>query len=64
MTIKELKQGDYFTKKAIEYPTENQVWVRGEYCREAKKYFVYRFSDVNDSTLMSGTKEVFVDFVF
>lgn len=64
MTIRELEQGDYFTKKDIEYPKGNQVWVRGEYCREAKKYFVYRWSDVNDSTLMAGNKEVFTNFTF
>lgn len=64
MKLKELKQGEYFTKKDISEPTETQVFVRGEYCREDKKYIIYRFSDVNDFQMMKGDKEVFTDFVF
>lgn len=64
MKLKDLKRGDYFTKKDISEPTESQVFIRGEYCREDKKYIVYRFSDVNDFQLMKGDKEVFTDFCF
>lgn len=64
MKLKDLKKGDYFTKKDISEPTESQVFIRGEYCREDKKYVIYRFSDVNDFQLMKGDKEVFTDFVF
>lgn len=38
MKLKELKKGDFFTKKAISDPSESQVWVRGDYDRSAKKY--------------------------
>lgn len=64
MTIRELKKGDYFTKKAIEYPTERQVWIRGDYDRSTKKYECYRFDDINTFTYVSGTKEVYTDFIF
>lgn len=64
MKLKELKKGDYFTKKDISEPNENQVFVRGEYCREDKKYIVYRFSDVNEFQMMKGDKEVFTEFYF
>ena len=64
MTVKELKKGDYFTKKNIEYPNENQVFIRAEYDRTEKKYVCYRFSDVNDIQYIKGSKEVFTDFIF
>lgn len=64
MTIKQLKQGEYFTKKPIEYPTEKQVWIRGEYDRELKKYECYCFNDVNKFCYIPGNKEVFTEFTF
>ena len=35
--IKNLKKGEFFTKKSIEYPTDRQVWIRGEYDHSEKK---------------------------
>ena len=64
MTIKQLKQGEYFTKKAIESPKESQVWIRGEYDRELKKYECYNFSDINKFCYIPGNKEVFTEFTF
>lgn len=64
MTLKDLKQGDFFTKKPISDPAENQVWIRGEYDRANKRYSITRFSDFCDSQLMRGDREVFTDFTF
>lgn len=64
MTIKQLKKGDFFTKKSIEYPTEKQVFIRGDYDRELKKYECIRFDDINNVQYLKGDKEVFTDFVF
>lgn len=64
MTVKDLKKGDYFVRKQIEYPTEHQVWVRGDYDRTEKKYECFRFDDVNDTRFIAGTKEVYTDFIF
>ena len=64
MKVKELKKGDYFTRKATENPTDRQVLVRGDYDRTEKKYECYHFDDVNDTVYISGNKEAFVDFVF
>lgn len=64
MIIKELKKGEFFTKKAIEYPTENQVFIRGNYDRTSKKYEIVRFSDCNDIQYIKGNKEIFTDFIF
>ena len=62
--VKDLKKGDFFTKKQIEYPNDRQVWVRGDYDRTEKRYECYRFDDINDVRYISGGKEVYTDFTF
>ena len=64
MTIRELKQGDWFTKKPIENPNELQVWIRAEYDRSCKKYVCYKWGDLNYINLLKGDTKVYVDFVF
>lgn len=64
MKVKELKHGAWFTKKQIDYPNENQVWIRLEYDRESKKYICQCFGDIGKSCLLSGDKEVYTDFTF
>ena len=63
-TIKDLKKGEFFTRKPIDNPTENQVWIRGDYDRSAKAYSCTRFSDTNDEKLMKANTKVFLSFVF
>ena len=62
--IKELKKGDFFTLRDIQYPTSSQVYVRGDYIREVKKYSCYKFNDINAERLFLGDKLVFADFIF
>jgi hypothetical protein len=64
MTIKDLKKGDWFTLKPIANPTERQVYIRGDYDRESKKYSVAHWDDVNDERMLKGSTEVFTDFTF
>ena len=64
MTVKQLKQGEWFTLKPISEPKESQVFVRGEYDRSAKKYECGKFSDISYSRLIKGDTEVYTDFVF
>ena len=64
MTVKELKRGEMFTLRPIEEPRESQVFIRGEYDRSERKYWCDRFSDISDGKFLSGTKEVYQDFVF
>lgn len=64
MTVKELKKGQYFTLKQLGDPNEKQVWVRGEYDRETKKYSAVRFSDVNDERFFDGKRPVYTDYTF
>ena len=64
MKLKDLKPGDYFTKKPIDKPKEHQVWTRQAYDRSTKKYEIVRWDDICDTQLMDGNREVFVDFTF
>lgn len=64
MTLKELKKGAFFTRKPVAEPTEHQVFIRGDYDRETKKYECSRFDDVNDTILLKGRTTVYTEFVF
>lgn len=59
--VKDLERGEYFRLKDSETAP---VWVRGEYIRQTKKYSTHKFDDVNHERLLSGTRKVFVDFIF
>lgn len=64
MTVKELKKGDFFTKKRLENPRASQVFIRGEYDRATKKYECVRFDDANSVSYLKGSAEIFTDLVF
>ena len=63
-TVKDLKIGEWFTLKPIECPTDKQVFIRDEYCREEKKYICGRYDDISYSRLLEGTTPVYTDFTF
>lgn len=63
-TIKELKKGEFFTRKPIENPTEKQVWIRGDYDRSAKGYEATRFDDISYSVVFGRGTTVYTDFTF
>lgn len=62
--LKDLKKGAWFTKKSLEYPNDNQVWVKEDYDRKEKGYWCSRFSDIGDYQLVKATKMVYTDFIF
>lgn len=62
--LKDLKKGEYFTIKSIDYPKESQVWIKDEYDRTECKYCCIRFDDISESRLYAGNKEVYTDFTF
>lgn len=64
MKLKDLKKGEYFTRKNIEYPTEKQVWIKGDYDRQLKKYSCINFSDISREIFLKSETEIFVDFIF
>lgn len=64
MKLKNLKSNTYFTKKQLDFPNEDQVWVKSVFDRSSRKYLCYKFSDINCWCLISGDKDVFTDFTF
>ena len=62
--LKDLKKGEWFTRKPIENPTERQVLIRGDYDRADKKYACSHWDDVNNEVFLKGTTKVYVDFIF
>lgn len=64
MKMKELKKGDFFTKKPLEAPKPAQVWVKGSYDRQSKAFSCYCFDDINKFCLVKSDKEVYTDFTF
>lgn len=64
MTIKELNKGELFTLKEIEFPTDRQVYVRGEYDRTERAYWCHKWDDVNGGRYFKGTRKAYTDFTF
>lgn len=62
--VRDLKQGEWFTRKPIDYPTERQVFIRDFYCREDKKFFCMRWTNISDGILLKGDTIVYTDFFF
>ena len=62
--LKNVKQGEYFTLRPIAEPKESQVYIRGEYDRSEARYECIKFSDMCNSRLFKGDKEVYTDFIF
>lgn len=63
-TIRELKEGDFFTFRPHENPKERQVYVRSDYDRSGKKFAYFPYSDMMDEHFAKGSRVVFTDFYF
>lgn len=62
--IKDLKRGEFFTLKPIAEPKESQVFIRGEYDRSERKYWVQKWNDIGDGKYLDGNRTVYTDFTF
>lgn len=62
--LKDLKKGELFTLKPVEYPRESQVFIKSDYDRSEKKYWTTKWSDIGDGKYISGNREVYTDFCF
>lgn len=62
--IRELKKGDFFTRKPLADPKDSQVWIRGDYDRSEKKYECVNFADANRFCYLKGDAQVYTDLVF
>ena len=63
-TIRELKNGDFFTFRPHEEPKESQVYVRSDYDRSGKKFAYFPYSDMMNEHFAKGSRIVFTDFYF
>jgi hypothetical protein len=63
-TIKDLKKGEFFTLKPLNYPSKNQVYIKDSYDKSEKKYLVYAFSDISKSRLLKSDAVVYTNFIF
>lgn len=62
--VRELKIGELFTRKPIEFPKESQVYIRGEYCRSDKRYSCTHWADISWSSGFKGDTVVYTGFTF
>ena len=62
--LKDLKKGEFFTRKPIEEPKENQVFIKDFYVREDKKWFCQRWSNISDGIELKGDTIVYTEFYF
>lgn len=63
-TVKQLKKGEFFTRKPIASPTEKQVLVRGEYDRTSKRFSCHHWDDINHEIFLKGDTKAYTDFTF
>ena len=62
--LKDIKLGEYFVFIDKNGKPRQTVWVRDNYDRSTKKYEVFKFYDICDSKLVSGTRKVTQSFIF
>jgi len=66
MKLKELKRGEYFTRKPM-YEQEakpSQVYIKEDYDRSTKKYWCQKWDDISSGMELKGDAEVYTDFIF
>lgn len=66
MKLKELKHGDFFTRKAMngQEAKASQVYIKGDYDRSTKKYWCQKWNDISRGMELKGDTEVYQDFTF
>ena len=62
--LRALKKGELFTKKALECQTDMQVFVKGDYYRETRSFWCYKYGYVNSGSLVKANKNVYTEFTF
>jgi hypothetical protein len=66
MKLKELKRGEYFTRKSLhEHEAKpSQVYIKEDYNRSTKKYWCQKWDDISRGIELNGDTEVYTDFTF
>ena len=66
MKLKELKKGEYFTRKSLngQEAKSSQVYIKDYYDRGSEKYWCYKWGDISKGMALKGDTEVYQDFIF
>ena len=66
MKLKELRNGDYFTRKPLSHTEAkpSQVYIKQEYDQSTKKYWCQKWDDISKGIELKGDTEVYQDFIF
>jgi hypothetical protein len=66
MQLKELKHGDYFTRKPLnnKEAKPSQVYIKQDYDHSSKKYLCQKWDDISKCIELNGNTEVYQDFIF
>lgn len=66
MKLKELKRGEYFTRRSLheQEAKPSQVYIKEDYDRSTKKYWCQRWDDISKGIELKGDIEVYTDFIF
>jgi hypothetical protein len=66
MKIKDLKRGEFFTRKSLngQEAKPSQVYIKGDYDRRTKKYWCQKWDDISRGMEIAGDTEVYQDFIF
>jgi len=66
VALRDVKPEGWFTLSPIEYPKENQVWIkeRNGYDRASKTYACQNWGNVNYERFFKGDKIVYQEFIF
>ena len=66
MKLKELKRGEYFTRKSLNEreAKPSQVYIKEDYDRSTKKYWCQKWDDISKGIELKGDTEAYQDFVF
>jgi hypothetical protein len=62
--LKSLNKGDYFTIGLADEPKSSQVYVKDYYDRTSKKWYCYKFDDVNSGRYLKPDRVVCHGFTF
>lgn len=62
--LRDVPRGGFFTLKPCAFPDSERVYVRDEYERSERKFYIHKFADVCASRFMDGGRVVYVGFTF
>jgi hypothetical protein len=60
LTLKQIPKGEFLMRK----PNAKTVYIKGDYCRESKAYWIFKAEDINSGMLLKARTLVIVGFTY